>query len=218
MLGIPAPDVPASRLVLVDVPVDEMPPGMREAYIRGIQEELAAHGYKPGPADGLMGPRTRRAIRKYQRDAGLPVNGIATKEILDHMKFVQPKVHAKPEPKPSGLVYDVQVKLRELGYYHGPLDGVTGPASREAARAFRYDAGLPVSGAINEDLLARLTPAEGQEDPALDPVDPYAQPESADWPPEPAAEAPQPTEPTEGWSDPNAEQPLIAIPTPPAAQ
>ena len=183
---------------------------MREAYIRGIQEELAAHGYKPGPADGVMGPRTRRAIRKYQRDAKLPMTGIATKEILDHMKFVQPKVYAKPEPKPSGLVHDTQVKLHELGYYHGPPDGVIGPATREAARAFRYDAGLPVSGAIDEDLLAVLGAMEGQ----VDPVEAYAQPESADWPPEEAVEAPASTE---TWSDPNAEPPPAAIPTPPAA-
>jgi peptidoglycan hydrolase-like protein with peptidoglycan-binding domain len=209
--GVPAPERPANRLVQVEVPVDEMPPEMRKAYIRGIQEELAAHGYKPGPADGVMGPRTRGAIRKYQRDAGLPVTGVATKEILDHLKFVQPKVFAKPEPKPSGLVYDVQVKLRERGYYHGPLDGVAGPASREAARAFRYDAGLPVSGAIDEDLLARLSATEGPMAGVTEIEEPFTQPESADWPPEPADEA------VETWTEPEPLQPLVAVPPPPEA-
>ena len=33
-----------------------------------------------------MGPRTRAAIRAYQRKAGLPVDGVASKEVLDHMK------------------------------------------------------------------------------------------------------------------------------------
>ncbi len=184
----------------MDVPVAEMTPEMREAYIRGIQEELAAHGYKPGPADGIIGPRTTRAVRKYQRDAGLPVTGVATRELLDHMKFVQPKVYARPEPKPSGLVYDVQVKLRDLGYYDGSRDGRLGPRTREAARAFRYDAGLPVSGIIDEALLAALTLAEVQPVPE----ETFAQPEAADLPPDPA----------ESWAERGGQPPLITAPTP----
>ncbi len=185
ILASPMAERAAPRAILVDVPVDEMTPGMRGAYIRGIQEELAVHGYKPGPADGIIGPRTTRAIRKYQRDAGLPVTGIATRELLDHMKFVQPKVYAQPEPKPSGLVYDVQVRLRDLGYYDGARDGRSGPRTREAARAFRYDAGLPVCGIIDEALLAALTQAEAQ----AVPDETFAQPEAADLPPEPAEPA-----------------------------
>ncbi len=202
ILAGPLPERAASPLVFVDVPVDEMTPGMRVAYIRGIQEELAAHGYKPGPADGIIGPRTTRAIRKYQRDAGLPVTGVATRELLDHMKFVLPKVYARPEPKPSGLVYDVQVKLRDLGYYDGPRDGLTGPRTREAARAFRYDSGLLVNGIIDEALLAALTQAEGQ--PATEET--FSEPEAADWPPEPA----------ESRAEPAEQAPFIAAPPPPA--
>ncbi len=204
ILAGPAPDRAVSPLVFVGVPVDEMTPGMRVAYIRGIQEELAAHGYKPGPADGIIGSRTTRAIRKYQRDAGLPVSGIATRELLDHMKFVQPKVYARPEPKPSGLVYDVQVKLRDLGYYDGLRDGLSGPRTREAARAFRTDAGLPVSGLIDGALLTALTQAEAQPVPD----ETFAQPEAADLPPEPA----------ESWAEPDEQAPLIVAPTPPPAE
>jgi hypothetical protein len=40
-----------------------------------IQRALARRGYDPGPADGLMGMRTRRAIRKFQQDQGLKVDG-----------------------------------------------------------------------------------------------------------------------------------------------
>jgi peptidoglycan hydrolase-like protein with peptidoglycan-binding domain len=39
------------------------------------QEELQELGYNPGPVDGIMGPRTRRALRQYQRDYNLPATG-----------------------------------------------------------------------------------------------------------------------------------------------
>lgn len=40
-----------------------------------IQSALQAKGYDPGPADGLMGPKTRSAISRFQADNGLAVTG-----------------------------------------------------------------------------------------------------------------------------------------------
>lgn len=39
-----------------------------EADIRGAQETLHGPGYDVGSADGRIGPRTRTAIRSFQRD------------------------------------------------------------------------------------------------------------------------------------------------------
>ncbi|MBT6117169.1 MAG: PDZ domain-containing protein [Rhodospirillaceae bacterium] len=39
------------------------------------QKALAGLGYDPGPADGRMGPRTAKAIRRYQRDQGQTATG-----------------------------------------------------------------------------------------------------------------------------------------------
>src|SRR5689334_12605440 len=43
--------------------------------IRSAQEKLADAGYHPGKADGRLGPMTRAAIRKYQREQRLKVSG-----------------------------------------------------------------------------------------------------------------------------------------------
>ncbi len=40
-----------------------------------IQRELTKRGYDPGPADGVAGPKTREAIRQYEKDAGITVTG-----------------------------------------------------------------------------------------------------------------------------------------------
>lgn len=41
-----------------------------------VQQLLVAAGYDPGPVDGIMGPLTIRAIRRFQADKGLLVDGI----------------------------------------------------------------------------------------------------------------------------------------------
>jgi len=40
-----------------------------------VQYALSRCGYYAGPIDGDIGPASRRAIRAYQRDHGLPVTG-----------------------------------------------------------------------------------------------------------------------------------------------
>ncbi|WP_179131178.1 peptidoglycan-binding protein, partial [Candidatus Entotheonella palauensis] len=47
-----------------------------------IQRRLADQGFDPGPVDGLMGPRTKKAIRRFQRQNGLTVSG----KISDRLK------------------------------------------------------------------------------------------------------------------------------------
>ena len=46
------------------------------------QESLSRIGYKPGPVDGFLGTRTRAAIRAFQKDNDMPVDGRLTDETL----------------------------------------------------------------------------------------------------------------------------------------
>ena len=49
-----------------------------------VQRALISRGYDPGPADGVMGAKTKSALAKFQQDNGLPVGGmtIATLKAL----------------------------------------------------------------------------------------------------------------------------------------
>jgi len=190
-------------LVFAATSVDDMPAEMRTAYIRGIQEELTVHGYRPGPADGIVGPRTRQAIRKYQRDAGLTVDGVASKELLEHLKFAQPRVVAGPAPAPDPLVLEVQTQLRDLGYHRGALDGLMGGATREAIRAYRYDVGLPITGAVDGPLLESLRRAKAGQAGAAPPVGEKTNRETAEQP------AQQPDQEPD-------QEPIVATPPAPA--
>lgn len=35
------------------------------SHVRELQQALQQSGYDPGPVDGIMGPRTKAALRKY---------------------------------------------------------------------------------------------------------------------------------------------------------
>ena len=49
--------------------------------VRQIQSALRARGYDPGPADNVMGGRTKAALTKYQTDNGLPVGSMDLKTL-----------------------------------------------------------------------------------------------------------------------------------------
>lgn len=45
------------------------------AVIQSVQGLLTKLGYRPGPINGRLMPRTSRAIRRFERDQALPVSG-----------------------------------------------------------------------------------------------------------------------------------------------
>lgn len=49
------------------------------------QRLLAKMGYRPGPADGIAGPRTAAAVREFEKRLGLPATGAVTKALLEKM-------------------------------------------------------------------------------------------------------------------------------------
>ena len=67
---VQTPGIPASAV------------GPLQDTVRQSQIHLAALGYDPGPADGLIGKRTRTAVQHFQRHAGLTPTGQITEELL----------------------------------------------------------------------------------------------------------------------------------------
>ena len=64
--------------------VSEMPP--TPAEIRRIQEKLLDLGHQPGPIDGILGARTRSALRAFQQASRLPADGSLTRETLSTLQ------------------------------------------------------------------------------------------------------------------------------------
>lgn len=53
-----------------------------------VQTALRAYGYYGGPIDGIIGPQSREALTRLQRDHGLAVTGGITQEVLDVVGIV----------------------------------------------------------------------------------------------------------------------------------
>jgi peptidoglycan hydrolase-like protein with peptidoglycan-binding domain/predicted chitinase len=84
----------------------------------------------------------------------------------------QPAGEANPEfpakgAKDNEVVAQVQRRLRELGYTEiGTVDGDFGTFTENAILIFRKDNGLPISGAIDGDLIVALAKAQPRQLPA----------------------------------------------------
>lgn len=51
-----------------------------------LQELLSNKGYEPGPADGIIGANTRKAVRAFQQSLGLPADGYPSHELLQQLR------------------------------------------------------------------------------------------------------------------------------------
>ena len=99
-----------------------------DPFLVDAQKQLAALGFDPGPADGVVGSKTRAAIRAFQQQMGMPVTGEASEDLLERLEQevktaaarlspIQPAPLAKPltEPMiPAGL---------DFGRYHALVIG-----------------------------------------------------------------------------------------------
>jgi peptidoglycan hydrolase-like protein with peptidoglycan-binding domain len=63
-------------------------PSLMAVYTMTVQQELARRGYDPGPPDGVLGYQTQAAIRDYQDDYGLPVDGQVSLELVNHLRLI----------------------------------------------------------------------------------------------------------------------------------
>ncbi|MEO1224720.1 MAG: peptidoglycan-binding protein [Pseudomonadota bacterium] len=81
----PGDRVPLPETLPTPVAAGAAEPVDREG-IREIQTLLSELGFSPGPADGIMGNRTRSAIQAYQRLIGTPVTGEADTQLLARLR------------------------------------------------------------------------------------------------------------------------------------
>ena len=106
-------DMPWNEPVAQETPANRSA-GQAEdkAVVRRAQQMLADLGYEPGPADGVPGSKTRRAVRDYQMKSGLAADGRVTAALLrrledsiQHAEVQRPKrsdqesQSAKTDPK-----------------------------------------------------------------------------------------------------------------------
>jgi hypothetical protein len=76
-IGTQAPE-PASKALPAPAPRV-----LTTAEVRELQRILKRRGYRLGPVDGKVGPKTEKAIRSFERASGLPETGKPSAQLLE---------------------------------------------------------------------------------------------------------------------------------------
>jgi Putative peptidoglycan binding domain len=110
------------------------------------QDRLQAAGFDPGPLDGVLGPRTREALRRYQASQGLPTTGVldeATQNVLLRRELTPTVREAKQESwlkAPPGGDYKTLSSIAQLPDYFPGLGMLyVNPTTLPAGPYLAYD-------------------------------------------------------------------------------
>jgi peptidoglycan hydrolase-like protein with peptidoglycan-binding domain/DNA invertase Pin-like site-specific DNA recombinase len=141
------------------------------AAVRDVQRVLRRLGWRPGPVDGLFGPRTRAAVIRYQTASGLTPDGVVgpgTRQALTNTQREPLRRGAGfAQPNGSPQVRALQANLKERGLLPGPVDGLYGPETQAAVKRLQRRNGIPDSGVATDSTRRVLAqPSEPREQPA----------------------------------------------------
>jgi peptidoglycan hydrolase-like protein with peptidoglycan-binding domain len=153
----------------------EMPETIRQgstgAAVREAQYLLARDRYLTAPEiDGVFGPHTNTAVRGFQHDQGLGVDGIVGPQTWGKLLAT----HAFPPPTlAEGSTGSVVERLQQFlnngrsdfdpGAAPLVVDGSYGPKTRAMVVAFQHWGGVPADGVVGLQTWAVGLHAAGQE-------------------------------------------------------
>jgi len=129
------------------------------AQIAALQVAMTALGLYPHPVDGITGSWTQQAVRTFQSQQGLTVDGIAGPQTRTALgKRGKPSLGARPM-RAGQRGWDVaalQFLLHERGFEPGGYDGGFGPNTQNAVRRFQSAAHVGVDGVAGPATLNAL--------------------------------------------------------------
>ena len=184
--------------------------GPYAAAVRRLQHRLDSIGDSPGPIDGRYGPRTERAVERFQTAHGLRVDGIAgpiTQATLRTPASVFFPGAGYAGPGSNG-VRGLQRQLRADGYSPGPIDGRYGPRTTNAVRRFQAAHGLHVDGVAGPRTFRKLKIVSAPSRPSTHPTTPKRRKTVS--PPKPPADDPSEAVATERAPSRPAQGELVA--------
>jgi peptidoglycan hydrolase-like protein with peptidoglycan-binding domain len=124
--------------------------GSRGDAVKALQAKLQAMGFNPGTVDGVFGPKTDQAVRRYQEQNGLQIDGIAGPETFTSLGMMGDDEPAAVEtlrhPEPTEASAPPQM----------PVTETQAPSGIEAMPSAEKEAEEPSTEGSSKGLRARM--------------------------------------------------------------
>ncbi len=152
--------------VLKDLPVPETeaPPEyirLGESYeiVADIQERLMELGFMDNdePTE-YYGQVTRDAVEVFQRQNGLPMDGVAGPDTMEAILDPEAKYYAASKGEQGGDIQRIQIRLYELGYLasEDQVTGNFGDKTEEAVKKLQEINGITQDGKVGRQTMNLL--------------------------------------------------------------
>jgi N-acetylmuramoyl-L-alanine amidase len=160
---------PRAPFTLVDVRIYRL--GDEGSEVADVQQRLLTTGARVDPRelDGRFGPSTDAAVREFQAQRNLRVDGLVGPDTWGQLveagwELGDRAIYLRAPLQRGDDVRELQVKLNALGFDAGREDGLFGPRTDAAVRDFQRNVGEDPDGIVGPDTLValgRLRPPAG---------------------------------------------------------
>ena len=136
--------------------------GSTDPAVRDLQAALKALGHDPGPIDGVFGAKTEDAVKAFQQQREIAVDGIVGRVSwinIDEADQSEPVLQVGS----SGLpVRRLQSRMSAVGFDTGGVDGRFSPKTDMAVKQLQQQANLGVDGVVGPKTWAIVDALENE--------------------------------------------------------
>jgi peptidoglycan hydrolase-like protein with peptidoglycan-binding domain len=140
--------------------------GSQGQEVKDLQDALKVLGFNPGPVDGIFGDKTETAVRAFQADRGITVDGIVgpvTWLYIDEADQSHPILKKGSKGLP---VRRLQKRISTAGFDTQGVDGRFGPNTETAVKNLQAAFGLVVDGIVGPATWAVVDALEDGDCPS----------------------------------------------------
>ena len=137
--------------------------------VSALQTDLTTLGFYWAQITGNFGEKTETAVKRFQEENGLSVDGVAGKKTLDAIAAAVAKKGGSSSTSTTGSVLklnsqgtkvsQLQTDLKQLGYYYAEITGNFGEKTEAAVKDFQKKNGLSADGVAGANTLAAIAAA-----------------------------------------------------------
>ena len=128
--------------------------GSTDPAVRDLQAALKALGHDPGPIDGIFGARTESAVRAFQQQREIAVDGIVGRVSwinIDEADQSEPVLKVGSIGLP---VRRLQSRMTAVGFDTGGVDGRFSPQTEQAVKQLQQQAKIAIDGIVGPKTWA----------------------------------------------------------------